>query len=415
MDKSKTTTILAILLTVFLIATIVGQAVVIPQNSCKTEVARLYELTDTVKFDGVFLRDEHTVERSYSGVLQYEQEDGSRLAKNSVIANVYASSSDIAVCQKIDKLKMKIATLEEAQKLAGTDGSQAEAFNNLITEKHSEIITALNDNDYKKAGELKYELLELQSKRDIAKGRAEGYESVISELKEEVDELTLRIGSEPQAIISGETGYFVSNTDGYEASLSVDMANTITPSQIKEIVETPEKAVGDSGAIGKMIDGYKWKLATVLEDNRASLLSTGEKVRLYFAADGSTLEVTVDYIQKHDGEGTVVVFAGDNLNAGLASSRTGKFELVISRYSGIRLPSEAIRFNAEGEKGVYVLYGNLGYFKTVEELYSGEDFIIVKHYPDNYTNYLDLYDNVIVDGKFEIYKPEEESQNGEST
>ena len=412
MDKSKTTTILAIVLTAFLIATIIGQAIVIPQNACKTEVARLYELTDTIKFDGVFIRDEHTVERSYGGVLQYEHEDGSRLAKNSVIASVYASASDIEVCQKIDKLRERIKTLEEAQKLAGTDGSQAEAFNNLITEKHNEIVTALNDNDYKKVSKLKYELLGLQSKRDIAKGRAEGFESVIKELQKEVDELTAKISKEPQTIISGETGYFVSSSDGYEQQFAIDTAHALTPSEINSVVEAPEKTTASGEVIGKMIDGYKWKLATVLDDHRAALLSTGETVSLYFSADGSMLNVTVDYIQRYDGEGTVVVFSGDNLNAELASSRTGKFELIVSRHSGIRLSSGAVRFNEKGEKGVYVMYGNLGYFKTIEELYSGEDFIIIKHYPDNQTNYLDLYDNVIVEGKFEIYKPEEESQDG---
>lgn len=415
MDKSKTTTILAIVLAVFLVTTIVGQAIVIPQNACKTEVARMYELTDTVKFEGVFVRDEHTVERSYNGVLQYEHEDGSRLAKNSVIASVYASSEDIDICQRIDKLNERIETLEEAQKLAGTDGSQAEAFNNLITEKHSEIITALNENDYKKAESLKYELLGLQSKRDIAKGRTDDYASVINELKAEVNKLTSRIGSEPEALISGETGYFVSSTDGYEQQLSMGTVHSITPSEIKEVVETPSKKTQNDTVIGKMIDSYKWKLATVLDDHRASLLSTGETVRLYFGADASVLEVTVEYIQRYDDEGTVVVFAGDNLNAELAASRTGRFELVISRHSGIRLSSSAIRFNDKGEKGVYVLYGNLGYFKVVEELYSGEDFVIVKHEPNNQTNYLDLYDNVIVEGKFEIYKPQEESRDEQST
>lgn len=415
MDKSKTTTVLAIILAVFLVATIIGQIIVIPQNACKTEVARLYELTDTIKFDGVLIRDEHTVERSYNGVLQYEHEDGSRLAKNSVIASVYASSSDIDVCQKIDKLNERIKTLEEAQKLAGTDGSQAEAFGKLITEKHNEIVTALNDKDYKKAESLKYELLGLQSKRDIAKGRAEDYESVISELKNEVNSLSARISSTPQTLISGETGYFVSNTDGYESELSVSASHSLTPSDIEAIVKAPKKSDGGGTVIGKMIDNYKWKLAAVLDDHRASLLSTGETVRLLFNADNSTIEVTVEYIHNYDGEGTVVVFAGDTLSAELASSRTGRFELVVSRYSGIRLPSSAIRFNEKGEKGVYILYGNLGYFRTIEELYSGEDFVIIKHIPNNQTNYLDLYDNVIVEGKFEIYKPQEESRDGQSS
>ncbi|MBQ8790739.1 MAG: hypothetical protein IJZ51_05465 [Ruminiclostridium sp.] len=415
MDKSRTTTILAAVISVFLVLTIVGQMIVIPENSCRTETARLYELQDTVEFDGVFIRDEHTVERTYNGVLQYEHEDGSRLAINSVMASVYASSADIDTCARIEKLNKRIETLRDAQSLAGADGSQAEAYNKLIGEKHTEIIAALDEGNYKKASELKYEMLSLQSKRDIAKGRAESYESVISGLESEVRELSARISSEPQALISGETGYFVSSADGYEGELSMDGARQVTPEQIKDIVKAPKKDVSGGNVIGKMIDGYKWKLAAVLEDGRASLLSVGDKENIYFGSDGSMLTVTVEYIQKYSDNETVVIFSGDTLNAQLASARTGKFELVISRYSGIRISADAIRINDKGEKGVYILFGNEGYFRRVTEIYSGEDFVIVEHRPNNQDKYIDLYDNVIVEGKFKIHVSEEESSNEQST
>ena len=415
MDKSRTTTVFSVVLVVFLVLTIIGQMIVVPENAYRTETARLYDLQDTVEFDGVFIRDEHTIDYSYSGVLQYEHEDGSRLAINSVIASAYASASDIDICEKIEKLNKRIETLRDAQSLAGADGSQAEAYNKLIGEKHTEIITALDEGDYKKASDLKYEMLNLQSKRDIAKGRTESFEGVIESLENEVKELSARITGEPQPLVSGETGYFVSNTDGYESELSMADAKSITPAQIADIIEKPKKSPSGSNTIGKMIDGYKWKLAAVIDNDRAALLSVGDKERLFFSADGSTLTVTVDDIHKYDGEGTVVVFSGDNLNAEIASARTGKFELVLSRYSGIRISADAIRINDKGEKGVYILYGNEGYFRRVTEIYSGEDFVIVEHRPNNQDKYIDLYDIVIVEGKFKIHVSEQESGNEQST
>lgn len=415
MDKSRTTTILAAVISVFLVLTIIGQIIVIPENACRTEVARLYELQNTVEFDGVFIRDEHIVERSYSGVLRYEHEDGSRLAINSVMASVYASSSDIEICQRIEKLNERIETLKDAQSISSAGGSQAEGYNNLIDDLHSEIITALDEGNYKKASELKYEMLSLQSKRDVAKGRIESFEEVIERLQGEVNELTARISSDETPLISGETGYFVSVTDGYEGTLSMADAQQLTPSQIKDILEKPKKAASGGDVIGKMIDSYKWKLAAVIDADRASLMSIGDKESLFFSGDNSTLSVTVEHIQKHSDTESVVVFSGDELNAELASARTGKFELVLSRYSGIRISSDAIRFNEEGEKGVYILYGNKGYFRRVTEVYSGEDFVIVEHHPGNTDAYLDLYDNVIVEGKFKIYVPQEESSDEQST
>ncbi len=414
MDKSGTTKVLIVILSLFLLITIVSQAVVVPQNVARTEVARLYQMNDTVKLDAVLLRDEHTVAAKTDGILLYEYDDGARVAKNTVIASVYAKGEDIELCRRIDTLNLRLETLKDAQSLAGTDSSQVEAFNKLITEKHSELMTAIQNGNYDEIDTIKYQLLNLQSKRDIAKGKTDGYESVISGIEEEITSLENRISSSPKTLVAGETGYFVSSTDGYEGELSIEAAKTITPAQINEILKAPAKTAVKTDIIGKMIEDYNWKLAAVLNDHDATLIEVGRKVKLTYAADGSTIDAVADSVTKQADGTSVVIFSGDILTPALAAARIGKFELLIEGYSGIRIPSQAIRFNEKGEKGVYILSGNIGYFRKINELYSGEDFVICEYNPYN-DEYLELYENVIVSGKFEEYKPpaddgEEESE-----
>ena len=67
-------------------------------------------------------------------------------------------------------------------------------------------------------------------------------------------------------------------------------------------------------------------------------------------------------------------------------------------YEGIRIPAEALHI-VDGEKGVYVKYGNIVYFRKIQILYQDEDFILVpeggKVGSDNEVR---LYDEIITEG-----------------
>ena len=189
MDRTITTKLVTAVLAIFLLLTIAGQLFAGSEHSYKTEVALKYDSQDTIEFYGVFARNEHTVSRKINGTIQYEHEDGSKVGKNSVIANAYGSAADISLTADINKLKTRIDTLTDAQSLVGTDNSQIEAFDKLITEKHSKLITAINSGDYTAVSQLKYEMLNLQSKRDMVKGKVNDYSSVISSLNSKIKTL----------------------------------------------------------------------------------------------------------------------------------------------------------------------------------------------------------------------------------
>ena len=398
MDKSLTTKIISAILAVFLLITVISQFFVRSEHTVKTEVAMRYESEDNIDFTGVFVRDEHTVSYNVNGVLEYAHSDGSKLAKNSVIANVYSTASDVEICRKIDNLERRIETLQDAQGLAGTDNSQIEAFNKLIAEKHSELIKAIDDGDYASVGTIKYQLLNLQSKRDMAKGKTVDYTSVINSLNAQIKTLQGKISSEPQSIEAGEAGYFVSSVDGYETELSFDSADELTPEVIEEIVKNPVKSSGDSGTIGKMVESYKWKVAAVL--NTAQSAAVTENTKIELAAGSSTVPITatVESVIKYGDDKNVVIFSGDELNSSLVASRTERFKLILDSYNGIRISASAIHFDEENIMGVFVRNGTRAEFKLIKKIYFGDGYVIVEDTSGS-TGYLSLYDNIIVEGK----------------
>lgn len=397
MDRTLTTKLVTAVLAVFLLVTIVSQFFVGSDRSYKTEVALKYDSQDTIEFYGVFARNEHVVTRKVNGIMQYEHEDGSKVGKNSVIANTYSSASDITLTADIKKLQTRIDTLTDAQSLVGTDNSQIEAFDKLITEKHSKLIAAISSGDYSSVSQLKYELLNLQSKRDMVKGKVSDYSSVISSLNSKIKTLEGRISASPVQVLAEETGYFVSSIDGYESKITYDNIDSITPSQISETVKTPELKSASGDVIGKMIDDYKWKLAATFTEGQAAVLTENTQVRLVLGADQSEITAKVENIEKYDND-YVAVFSADDINSVIASSRVGRFKLLVDSYNGIRIASSAIHFDKENNIGVYVKKGSQAYFVQVDRIYSSEDYVIVRD-TSGQPGYLSLYDDVIVEGK----------------
>ena len=58
--------------------------------------------------------------------------------------------------------------------------------------------------------------------------------------------------------------------------------------------------------------------------------------------------------------------------------RDQKAELILESYTGLRVPKNALRIDAEGQTGVYCLIGRNSYFKPVEVVYQGEDYCLVR-------------------------------------
>ncbi len=397
MDRTLTTKLITIVLAIFLLVTVVSQFFVGGEHSYRTEVALRYDSQDTIEFYGVFARNEHTVSRSTSGIIQYAHEDGSKVGKNSVIADTYSSAADITLTADIKNLQKRIDTLTDAQSLAGTDNSQIEAFDKLITEKHSELIQTINSGDYSAVADIKYELLNLQSKRDMVKGKVSDYSSVISSLSAKIKTLEARISAEPVSILSEETGYFVSSIDGYEDKITYDSIDTITPAEIAETVKAPKLKSASGDIIGKMIEDYKWKLAATFTEGQAAVLTENTNVQIIVGADQSEITAKVENIEKH-GDDYVAVFSADDLNSTIASSRVGRFKLLVDSYNGIRIASSAIHFDNDNNIGVYIKSGTQAQFVKIERIYSDEDYVIVRD-TTGQSGYLSLYDNVIVEGK----------------
>ncbi len=392
-----TTRIVWVIVLVFMLAMIVSQMVIHFYNPLVTENAELYSSTSFTELTGVYFRDETVINYNGSGVVSYVYGDGERLAKNSEIARIYKNSNDLALQHRIDELEEQIRILNDAQSLVGTDNSQLETFSNQIYENQSSILTAVSGASVADISELKNNYLNLSCKKQIVKGTATDYSEKIKELEGQITVLKGQISAEPQMLVIDSSGYFAGTVDGYEGKLTISEAQNVTEDVINSVIENPSVNT-DSSAIGKIVAGYKWKLACVIRSEDAKGVFESAVLDIRIGSQQATVKATVETMTRSEATGNVVmVLSFDNLNAELLSGRTVRFRIIRDDYQGIRIPKSAIRFDEEGNEGVYIKYGVEILFRKINVITYGDDYAICEDTSEQ-NGYLSLYDMVVVEG-----------------
>ncbi|MBQ7835243.1 MAG: hypothetical protein IJ385_05615 [Ruminiclostridium sp.] len=397
--RTLTTRLIWFIIAVFFAIMIVSQLVIYLYNPIRTEVASLYTTTETIGFKGIYVRDEKLVSYNISGVINYSHPDGSKIAKNSVIAEVYSSQNDLAIQQEIESLTAQKSVLEDAQALVGTDSSQLESFSNQIYEKQAQIAQFLYDEDYKSASALKEDMLNLQSKKEIVKGAETSYQSKITEIENRIAMLKGQISREPYAISIGETGYFVSRVDGFEDALNSETVFELTKEQIEHVISAEEQETNPSGVIGKLIDGYKWYMVAIFDTVRLGTVFEGANVTLRIGSSQQDVQADIISLERQEDGSSICIFECDMFSSEFVDGRVAQVKLLMDDYEGIRIPTEAIRVTEDGRVGVYVLNGGIEVvFRQIRQIISEEDYTLVVDTTDE-EGYISLYDTIIVEGK----------------
>ncbi len=398
-DKKRalTTRIIWLLIGLFFVIMIVSQLVIHFYNPITTEVAAIYTTTDYIGFKGIYVRNEKLVSYHANGVINYTHPDGYKIAKNSVIAEVYRNQSDLAYQQQIDDLIARRTVLQDAQALVGTDSSQLESFSNQIYDKHSEMMQHLCDGDYKSASALKSDMLNLRSKKEIVKGTETSYAEKIQDINNQITQLKAQISRDPYAVSIGETGYFVSSVDGYEDILNSETVFDLSKEQIEQILAADTAESNPAGVIGKLIDGYKWYMVAILNTVRMGTVFEGAEVTLRVGYSQQDVDAKVVSLKRQEDGSSICIFECDTFSSEFVDGRVAQVKLLMDNYEGIRIPTSAIRI-VDGKAGVYTRKGIEVVFKQIKQIISEEDYTLVEN-TSNLDGYISLYDTVIVGGK----------------
>ena len=361
----------------------------------KTETAVFYSASDGFNITGLIIRSETLVTSSEVGVMHFVVSDGSRVAKDGVIANIYDSESASITLSKIDSVNTKIEDIEEMLSYNDLEAADLDMINAKATQSLNNLIVSGASGNFGNMSELSDELLSALNRRQVAMGETTDFSAQLEQLKAEKNELSASLPSAKGKVKAAMSGYFVSKADGYETVLTCGNPESITP----EFMSSVSAAELPDGVIGKIVSDYEWYIAAEISINESLKYKEGDSLTIYTSVKSyPKLPVTVKKINiSENSSSAVVVFSCNEMNSELATMRSGPMTVVTKEYDGLRVPSSALRV-VDSKRGVYVLTGMQVKFVEVNVLYKDDSYMICEKQTSD-ESVLRLYDEVIVKGK----------------
>ncbi len=409
--KSVTSKIVSLLLIVCITACLFSIGFHMLNKEYETETAVLSSADELISFKGVYIRNESLVECSGNGVVNYCVADGGKLGKGSVIAQVYADESQIDNNAEIQKLEHELELLKKIQNPGTVELAQPANISGLIEEQYKDIINLREKKETGSIASARDELLILMSTYQLITDADINLSKRIGEKNTRISQLKASKAIPHDTVVSDSSAYFVSYADGYEDKFSASKLSKITVEDIKEAED--RTAVNDNKIIGKLIDGYEWYIAGVI-DNSKQFCEPEDKVTMKFRSTSDTVEgVIYDVRSTKNSSESIVIIKCDELTYDLVQHRTENVDMIKGQYEGIKIPRKAIRFDDVKEtvtdektgeeksvtvncKGVYVKVGEQIVFKKIDVIYEGDRFVLSSLNAGD--GYAALYDDIVVEG-----------------
>lgn len=373
----------------------VHQAAAAVYKPISTESATYYTAADGLNITGLIIRNETLVKSQSGGVMHFIASDGSRVAKDGVIANIYDNESASITLTNIDSVNTKITDIEEMLSYNDLEAADLDMVNSRVQKSLDSMTVSVSGGKFNGYSECKENLLSSLNRRQIAMGETADFSSQLAALKSELATLSASLPAAKGTIKAEKSGYFVSKTDGYEQTLTTDILDTLTPEKLDSV--KAEQTPAD--VIGKIVSDYEWYIAAKVSINESLKYKEGDSLIIYTSVKSyPQMPVTVKKINiSESSSSAVLIFECSDMNSELASMRSGPMTVVKKEYSGLKVPKNALRV-VDSKRGVYVLTGMQIKFVEVNVLFSNDSYIICEKQTED-ENVLRLYDEVVTRGK----------------
>ena len=360
-----------------------------------TVSAEYHTVSEGFNINGTIIREEKVIDNNKSGALHFVLSNGERVAKNGTIANIYSNADASVIVSRIEQLQLRIADIEEMQGYNDVEAADISLANTKVNNSFNTMLRGIATGDFSSFEADSAELLTDISRRQMITGEQTDFSVRLNELKTELDSLNASLPQPVGSITANRSGYFVSGVDGYESVLLCENIESVTPEYIDSL--KPEN-INDT-SIGKIVSGYTWYIAAKVDISESMKYKTGDKLTLKTTIKSTPeLNVVLEKINSSSSDkSAVMIFSCQQMNSELATMRKGVFTIVNSTYSGLKIPTKALRVQ-DGKTGVFVRSGMTVKFVSVNVIHRTDEYIICEQEVSNST-VLRLYDDVVVRGK----------------
>ncbi len=310
-----------------------------------TEQAAYTTISDTVQVDSWVVRNEETIDYNSGGVLSYMVDDGGRVAKDGVIANIYNSESDATAQTHAANLQTEIDSLKSLEASTDISSSSTDSIGNQITDLLSSVVADSNSGSFSAESSSRSRLQYLLSEKQIILGNesTSDYSSKIFSLESERNNVLSSASSEIGTLTAPNAGYFISSTDGYEDSFDLDNIEWTTVSQFESFSNIQPSQISHSG---KVCTDFTWYvLAEIEEADKVKITESGNLYVEFPSSGAEKIPATMVACNTDSASGkSVLVLACSYMNAELATLRHETAIITVGTYSGVLVSEKAIHF-----------------------------------------------------------------------
>ncbi len=402
-SKDRLLKVLSVLAAVIIIVFFASEIYTLSSKTFSTQIVYEQTVLDTLDAKMFVIREETVLSVPASGVTVPLADNAERVSKGSAIAAVFSSEEAAENYVELQSLQNKLSAYQKIDGQLRMANIDLEKLNDEINSNYKEILDCSYNNIYDELGDIKLSLSEKLSRKQISLDKDVDCTEKIVQLQNEISALSA--SSTPAQIVTAEaSGYYVNKEDGFENVISVDHIDNLTAEELNSAFESEKKSPTD-GSIGKIIDGYNWYVAAVVESVHASSFVKDKPVTLIFGdSDDDSVSTYLYSVKKIDDKESLVIFRCTLMNEKLSSLRKINGKIVINDFTGLKVNRDAVRLDEDGNTGVYVRRGNIVNFRSINIVYSEDSFVVAVKPSENsdvklpYTH-LKQYDEVIISGK----------------
>lgn len=396
LSKNTIKYIACTVLGVLIICYFIYQVVQMNASPYKTEVAVEREVENIISTKAFAIRDEEYLKtENVNGTFVSIAEDGKRVGSGDAVAVVFQSSESASAYVRINELEKEINYYKQLKNRVGVGTNAPSSYNDSIDNACISFISASRNCIDSEFDEALIDLRDSITARQLAVGTQLSVDAKLSSLEAELIDLKSKaVGF--TTVASPNPGYYIGSVDGFEHAISYsDVLNNINCDTITNLLSySKQEVVGN--IIGKLVDSFDWYFVCNIPYGDSGQLKADKKVTVNIpnTAVGS-IECQIAYIGAKEGDYIPLVLKCNIMNRDVANLRIEDIEIITDEYTGIRINNKAIR-EVDGEKGVYVLRGNIIQFKKIKIISSSEEYSITEKVDDS--SYLKQYDTVITEG-----------------
>ena len=331
----------------------------------------------TTTVNGYIFRDADFVSSSNKGAVDYAVDDGEKVAVGDSIATVYSEGNSESVRDSLGVIDEYIELLEETTEnkpsvssLTSIRQRASDAYYSLMKQMASGGISTVTA-DQKKL------VIALNSIASIT-DESFAIRKTLEELYAARGELLLA-GGESEEIFAQKSGYFYTDIDGYENSLTGKAARELDADGFLRLFDSVEPDENAFSYVGKMSYNASWYYVAELLPSKTEAFEEGARYTVEFMGGGYfEIDMTLERVlESADGERAVLVFSTNVLPRGFGFERRQSARIVTESISGIYVPMSAVH-RERFEKVVYIINGSVVQLRHIDVIYEGADYYIVR-------------------------------------